>query len=218
MALEDLADFVREDFTDCGCPAEVLFGQEHVKEHTTSMRVVFLPSPNADKFEMPQQIQAAGPVPQSIADWQLGANPRAIRTRVVFGEARIWASGPTCIDPSYQRKVDQLAIDMLVNQTMLSMYRGAMGSITWLSGKQTQETINTNLGFVYVLSFTLEVPIVDVPWYYPGYINVATRTWPSVVIEQFVIHMKAQQQVTGNTMNGVTFVADGSNPDDQEGS
>ncbi len=214
--LEDLADFVREDFVESGCPAHVLFGKEHIAEHADTMRVVFFGSEKADRFEMPLQTWAAGAMPQGFPEWRQGANPRAFRRRQVWGEAHIWAGAPISNDPSTQRRQDQQALDMLVNQTALSLYRGAMGNITFQSGKQLQQVIHVRRGLVYILEFTLEVPMIDVPWYYPGYIDESSRTWPGLPVDQFDITVIEQQQVSGAELTSVQFVADGTNPDEEE--
>ncbi len=214
--LEDLADFVREDFAERGCPATVYFGKEHISEHSDTMRVVFTGSAKADRFEMPLPTWAAGNLPQGFPDWKQGANPKAFRRRQVWGEAHIWAGAPISNDPGTQRRQDQQALDMLVNQTALSLYMGAMGNITFQSGKQEQATMLVRRGFVYVLEFTLEVPMLDIPWYQPGYIDESTRTWPSLPVDNFDVTMIEQKQVSGDVIEQVQFVADETNPDEEE--
>jgi hypothetical protein len=214
--LEDLADAVREDFSESGCPAAVYFGKEYISEHSEAMRVVFLGSAKPDRFDMPLATWAAGYLPQTIADWQQGANPKAFRRRLVTGEAHIWAAAPISNNPGTQRRQDQQALDMLLNQTALSIYRAAMGNVVFNSGRQEQATINVRRGFVYYLEFSLEVPLIDVPWYYPGYIDESSRTWASLPIDQFDVTVQEQEQVTGSIIGSAQFVADGTNPDDQE--
>lgn len=217
MSLEDVADYVRADFAQVGCPAEVLFGREYIEERGSPPRVVIVPSETPDKYEMPFATQTSGFLPEAFTLGPLqGINPKPIYRRIVTGSAHIWAAAPPSQNPAYnQRKLDQLALDCLINQTILSIKRACFGCQQILGGKQVQQVNQLNLGFVYVLQFTVEVPIVDVPFFPPGYIDESTRTYPELPVTGFDISVREEEQVTGVELASVQFVADGTDPDDE---
>lgn len=220
MSLEDVADFVREDFARVQCPAEVLFGAEHIAERGEPPRLVFIPSEAPDRYEPPLGSQTSGFLPEAfVLGPMTGINPKPILRRIVSGVVRIWAAAPPSQNPQYnQRKLDQLALDCLINQTILSIKRACFGCEKILGGKQVQQVKNLNLGFVYELAFSVEIPIVDVPLFPPGYIDYATRTYPELPVTGYDISAREEQQVTGVELAKVQFFADGTDPDDQGGS
>lgn len=182
--LEDVADFVRLYFADCECPAPVLFGQEYLKEHGIFPRVVFVPSPKDDSYSQTEMIQNRGYMPQTIADWQPGQNPRALMKRTIFGEAHIWGGAPQDTDPIRQRRADQAAIDGLVNFVICALWKAGPGNVKIGRGKQIQDVILVRAGFVYILEFSVDVPVVDLLRFPPGIVDAASATWPERPVEE----------------------------------
>lgn len=171
-AIPMLVELVARDFVDNHCPAKVLFGEEFVQRHDSPNRVVFMPSKRGDSFPMPQQIQAKGTTPQSVDDWQAagGANPNPVRTRVVGVSVVLWGRGPEQSDPSRQRSADQAALDLLVNQVVLSLREVAAGNERFPKGVQSTELKDVRHGLSYQLEIDVEIPIVDVD-FQPGFLS-----------------------------------------------
>lgn len=218
--IEDVADWVRYDFGVCKCPAPVFFGREYLDENAEPPRVVIIPSEKPDRYAPPISIQQSAllPVPQSIAQWQPGQNPRTIRTRVVFGEAHIWAAAPMQSDPNEQRKADQQALDALINQTCASLHRSGPGNNQFSGGIQVSSPNLLRRGFLYVLEFTVEVPVLDLPAFPPGLISMDSKTWPERPVDQFETTVQIDNPDVENpgVMGDQVFSVDGSEPTEEE--
>lgn len=145
--LPALVKWVAEDFVRSKCPAQVVFGKEYLAENTSFNRVVFVPS--SDSFPLPNTYP--------------GRNPRDIYIRNVGCDAVIWAGAPPQADASEQRIADYSVLTALVNQTVLSIARAVSPpGVTFNSGTQRFEAVQLAYGAAYVLSFTIQVPIVDI--------------------------------------------------------
>lgn len=204
--LKDVVDAVRAYFVMNCCPAVVLLGNEHIAEHAVPPRVVFIASKRPDKFLPPLAIQAVGTMPQTVLSWQTAgnANPRAVRRRVITTEVHIWANAPDQLDPNDQGDADQIALDALINQTVLALHKVGAGNDQFVDGTQVQNPNHVRLGLVYVLNVTIEVPVVDV-LFPPGVIDECVRTWPVVPADAGVT--VEQVDADDNVIASVNFVA-----------
>ena len=158
MALYDIFDAIQADFTANSVPGTFFFGPDHIAEHADSPRIVMVPT--SDSYKAPQYVS-----PSSNYDTMIeGLNPRTVLTRIEGGQVHIWASGATQVDPTAQQRADYVALHNLVNQFILSLHRVNPGNYEVTGGRTIETTRNVRRGYVYVLDFEVEVPIIDVPW------------------------------------------------------
>lgn len=154
--IEDVFDYVVQDFTDSGCPAVVQFGAEFVAEHNEPPRVVFVPG--EDTYGPPNYVQAASTSPGG------GQNPRPIATRYEGATLYIWAGASLNPDGTQQLRDDYAALGALINQTVLSIHRANPGNYTIGRGRNINKPTAVRRGLVYELDITVQVPIVDIPY------------------------------------------------------
>ena len=186
---------MRERFREAGCPCPIHFGEEHAGDHDAPPRIVVMPSKKVpDRFKGPMPVQAKGLTPQTIAAIQAagGQNPQSVRVLVTAWEAHIWARAPEQGDPEKQRVQDQLYLAALVNQFCLHLYRAAPGNDQMQGGYQPVPSKSMNHGQLYIVQFSVEVPIVDVD-FSPGTIDERALTWPLV--------SGVHAEVTGETLD-----------------
>jgi hypothetical protein len=158
MALYDVFDAIVTDFTASSVPCTLLFGSDHIAEHNDSPRIVMVPT--SDSYKAAQYVS-----PSPVYDTMIeGLNPRTVLTRIEGGQVHIWASGSTQVDPTTQQRADYVALHNLVNQFILSLHRVNPGNYEVTGGRTIETTRNVRRGYVYVLDFEVEVPIIDVPW------------------------------------------------------
>lgn len=158
MALYDVFDAIVADFTASSVPCTLLFGSDHIAEHNDSPRIVMVPT--SDSYKAPQYVTPS-PVYNTMIE---GLNPRTVLTRIEGGQVHIWASGATQSDATLQQRADYVALHQLVNQFVLSLHRVNPGNYEVTGGRTIETTRNVRRGYVYVLDFEVEVPIIDVPW------------------------------------------------------
>ena len=175
---------LREGFQAAGCPCPIHYGEEHAGDHDPAPRITIFPSKKIpDRYKGPTAVQARGALGprESIAGVQTlgGQNPRSVRVRVAAYEAHIWGRAPEQSDPEKQRVQDQLYLDALINQFCYHLYTVAPGNDQMSSGAANDPSKSMRHGLLYVVQFTVEVPIVDVDWQ-PGTIDERSLTWPLV--------------------------------------
>ena len=158
MALYDVVDAIAADFVTSGVTCTIKFGPDHIAEHNDAPRIVVVPT--SDSYMAAQYISPSA-VYATMID---GLNPRTILTRVEGGIATIWAVGATQVDPTLQQRADYAALHSLINQFILSLHRVNPGNYEVNGGKQINDTRVVRRGYVYELEFTVQVPIIDVPW------------------------------------------------------
>lgn len=167
--LEDLIDRVRQDFVASKCPAPVYFGKEYEDENATPNRVVFWPTADTFGNANPAFIPFNGP----------GSNLQSLLTIFSGAECHIWGAAPPQADPTQQLRADYGVLNALRNQTLLSLIRQAQGIVALVGGNTRQEVIHDRLGLVYVLQFTVQIPVVDID-FPTGAITTDAFTWPLV--------------------------------------
>lgn len=211
MGLYDVFLFVKQDFPTNACPATVLFGREHIAENADPTdgsnaiggRVVFVPSTDP-AYMAPLAIQGAGlPVP-AMAD---GQNPRSFLRRQAGCEIHIWAAAQLQQDGAQQLPADFFALDALINQTCLSLYRAmALGGQLEIRGGANKPTpAHMRRGLVYVMNIGVDVPLVDID--FPcSRITTDAFTWftQDDVTAQTTVEMR-QSLPTGPLMSSVPF-------------
>jgi hypothetical protein len=112
----------------------VLLGWEALAEHGAPPRVAVVPS--GDSFG---------------ASDQNGRNPQPFRMRVMSLEWHVWG-------------VDYDSALRLADQVLDAIDRAATGLWQAISGKWTKGTLVNVYGREYVLTTTIELPIVKTPW------------------------------------------------------
>ena len=154
MSLQDVVEFVRQDFVASGCLAPVFFGAPFLEDNAHAQRIVVVPT--TDRYTSPQGValQSSGPL--------IGANPRPYWTRFASFEVHIWAAAEPQPDGKDQLLADYGAIDRLLNQTVMSFYKGPVGTVEIDGGDWKMDTVHVRLGLSHVLKLTIQFPIVDV--------------------------------------------------------
>src|SRR3972149_8617278 len=112
--LIDLFRFVQTNFRESGCPARVLVGAEPLAENAEPNRVVFVPTSDP-AYEAPV------PSPHTSN----GANPRPFLQRAAGCDITIWGAANANDLGVNQLAADYDVLNALINQTALSIYRGA---------------------------------------------------------------------------------------------
>lgn len=168
MGLYDVFLFVKQDFKTHGCPANVLFGAEHVAENADPTegssaiggRVVFVPSTDP-AYTAPLAIQGAGAPAPAMAN---GQNPRSFLRRQAGCELHLWAAAQLQEDGTQQLPADFFALDALINQTALSLYHsgGLGGQLAIVGGSNKPTPAHMRRGLVYLMNIRVDVPLVDV--------------------------------------------------------
>jgi hypothetical protein len=157
MALYDVVDLINTDFIASGVPCTIKFGPDHIAAHNDAPRIVVVPT--NDSYIAAQYISPSA-VYNTMID---GLNPRTILTRVEGATATIWAAG-AAVAGTLQERADYVALHALINQFVLSLHRVNPGNYEVTGGKQINATRAVRRGFVYELEFTVQVPIIDIPW------------------------------------------------------
>lgn len=170
--LADVVGFVRRDFARSRCPATVHLGIEYLAEHDEALRVVFVPT--RDRFRPPQQIKGSPSFPTAS-----GINPQPILIRDVGFDVHMWAAAPTLDDPSLQVAADYAILQSLVNQVCLSITRCVQGAWRQSGGETKQDTAWAKQGQAYVLSATVEMPVVTTD--FRGAVDCTAKTWDEVL-------------------------------------
>ena len=172
--LADVYRAVAADFRASGCPATVLFGLEFLAENAEPSRVVFVPTDDP-AYMAPLGIQGAGlPAP----DMSGGTNPFPVMRRAAGADVHIWGAAPRQEDGTQQLPRDYDALNALINQTALSLYRaqGLGGQLRIQGGRHTPTPAHMRRGFVYVMRIQVEIPILDID--FPcGAIDGSQKTW-----------------------------------------
>lgn len=157
--LEQVITAVSADFVARGVACSVLFDKQFLTENSAPPRIVVVPT--RDKFKTtPQIARPAGTQPGFAG----GANPRPLRARLAGADAHIWAVAPKQQRPEEQLAANYAALGALLNQFVASLNRVAAGAWELDSGEVDQRTVMVRYGLVYRLSFTVEIPMTDVPW------------------------------------------------------
>lgn len=178
--IDDVIDKVAADFAAESVPADVLLGKEFLAENVEPWprgRVVFIPTD--DSFTPAKYVQLA-------AAGDEGQNPRPIMTRVCGCDVHIWAAATilTGVNARHQLRADFAALNALINQTVLSIWRACQGPNNRItSGTNNNRVQHVHRGLVYVLQFTVEVPITDGPWPNPVGTPADTFTEESNVVQ-----------------------------------
>ncbi len=167
--LEDLIDRVRQDFVESKCPAPVYFGKEYNDENAAPNRVVFWPTADTFGNANPAVIPFNGP----------GSDLQTLLTIFSGAECHIWAAAPPQADATQQLRADYGVLNALRNQVLLSLIRQAQGIVALTGGDTRQVVIHDRLGLVYVVQFTVQIPVVDID-FPDGAITTDAFTWPLV--------------------------------------
>ena len=203
--LIDVYDFVVRDFRASGCGAKVWFGAEFLAQHDDANRVVFVPTTDS-RFEAPvPSVHPQG----SVANGQFA---RSILTRICGCEIHIWGGSGRIDLGEGQLRADYSALNALINQTVLSLYRAAgLGGVgRFLGGSHKPGPITERRGFVYVLNYQLAIPIVDID--YPcGPIDECVKTWltESGVAANITVNELTPAVPTGTLMSSMNFQVSG---------
>lgn len=187
MGLPNVVDLIAADFVAESVPCTVLYGPDHMAEHhAIAPRIVIVPTD--DTYGAAQYVQQNAFPSGNMAD---GQNPRPILTRIEGARATIWARGATQSDATLQQRADYDALHALINQFILSLHRANPGNYNVSSGNTTETTRVDRFGYVYVLNFSVNVPIIDIAW--PTETGVAQNSTVQLIrpdgtiIEQIVI-------------------------------
>lgn len=157
--LEQIITAVSSDFVERGVACTVLFDKQFLETNGSPPRIVVVPT--RDKFKTTPQIARPVGTQPGFAG---GANPRPLRARLAGADAHIWAIAPKQQRPDEQLDANYAALGALLNQFVASLNRVAAGAWELDSGEVDQRTLVVRYGLVYRLSFTVEIPVTDVPW------------------------------------------------------
>lgn len=211
MGLYDVFLFVKQDFPCHACPAFVGFGKEHLAENSDPTegsnaiggRVVFVPSTDP-AYAAPLAVQGAGLPPPAMS---AGQNPRSFLRRQAGCELHLWAAAQLQEDGTQQLAADFFALDALINQTALSLYKaqGLGGQLVIAGGKNLPNPAHMRRGLVYQMSIRVDVPLVDID--FPcARISTESFTWLTQddVTVQATVDMR-ESLPTGPFMSTVAF-------------
>jgi len=167
MGLPHVVDSIIADFADSNVTCPIYYGPDHEAEHNDAPRIVIYPTD--DSYGPPSYVQQAE---WPAGDMSNGQNPRPIATRTEGAKAILWAVGTPQIKPgttefdyTTQQRADYEALHALINQFILSLHKVQAGNYQLLGGTTTKTTRADRRGYVYTLDFTVQVPIIDTPWF-----------------------------------------------------
>lgn len=153
--LSDLADVMGRAFVASGCPVPVLFGEQWLDENFDGSRVVVCPS--SDTFVE----KLAG----GYAGTHSGHPLRSVATRRQGADITIFAAAPILEDRASQLRADHAVLDAIINMTVLALSKTASG-VTYRGPGAflNDEAVHVRRGLTYVLSVSVDVPILDIPF------------------------------------------------------
>ncbi len=168
--LVDVVNLVRTTMHRRRCPADVLLGIEYLNDHAAPLRVVFVPTRDSFLPGKPVQGSPAFPTPSAA-----GFNPRPFLLRQVGFNVHLWAAAPPMERADLQVQADQDLLDSLLNQVLYALYSVLQGSWRQSSGELNNDTAHVKLGKAYLLSCTVEMPVVETD--FTAAIDECTYTW-----------------------------------------
>lgn len=176
MSFVDLFTAMKSAYCAYGCPVPIYIGPQWLQIHTETTRVILYQA--QDVYE-----KASVSVPVGTPGYtRHGINPRPIATRKCGAIANIWASAPEQDDPDpvtkaeRQYKADLALLDILINQTCVVLQQVA-GGIHVLAGGMAEDgnAAASRSGLGYVMNFSVDTPIIDMPWSVA--IDACRKTW-----------------------------------------
>jgi hypothetical protein len=135
--LGKIFDALEDRFEDAGVPCTFRRDPENVERNDDFPRIVFVPTQDA-----------FGP---KDSTGQAAINPKSIGTRTAGFDVHLWGATFS-------------ATEILLNEFVRQLRVDTMGVYKLARGLWTDTTKIARRGREYVLSVTIDLPIVDVPW------------------------------------------------------
>lgn len=199
--LFDVACAMQEFFRATGCPAQVLFGEEHVATHTEQLQVIWVPV-MADEFGPP--VQTGSKFGASMYE---GLNPRTIASRWASADLHVWGFAPVNKQhPERQLEQDYAVLDALVNHTALALHKLLTPpGVRMRRAGNLKSVISVRRGVTYVLPIQAQIPIVDCA--FPcDKLGISARTWDEEPLQAVAATVEERTELPdGELIDSVSF-------------